>query len=187
MPKPKSKPDAYLSNQVILDRTGKPRAHWFALLDKAGARKMPHKEIALLLHKKHKLPAWWAQMVSVQYERERGLREVNQKCSGEFSLSKSVTLPFPVGEAYSAWHSATSRRAWLGCDCLEVTTANANKNIRGKWRDDSRIEVRFYPKAPNKTQVVLDHGKLADGDAITRWRHYWDEQMENYKQFVAKK
>lgn len=45
------------------------------LLDKAGAKKMSHQEIANHLHTKHDVAPWWTQMVTVTYEQARGLRQ----------------------------------------------------------------------------------------------------------------
>ena len=157
-PKTPSKKEHAINQTSVLAKTGKSLEVWYAILDAWGARAKPHKEIALHLHESHGVSAWWNQMIAVQYERDHGMREVNQKCTGEFSLSKSATLNLAVSKIYAAWEAPKSCATWLSEDSLEVTTANPNKNIRGKWnRGNSAIEVRF-PKAKNKTQVVVDHG-----------------------------
>ena len=92
-----------LSDDAVKERTGKIWADWFKILDKAGAKKWPHKEIAAYLLEKHKVGGWWSQMVAVGYEHERGLREKFQKCDGEFSASSSRTLAVPVAKLYTAW------------------------------------------------------------------------------------
>jgi len=66
---------AGIGASAVRKATGKDWQQWFTLLDKAGAAKMPHKDIACLLYQKHKLPGWWAQMVTVGYEQARGMRE----------------------------------------------------------------------------------------------------------------
>src|SRR5215469_1117257 len=75
MPAKKPKETKRSSDEAVKAKTGKVWAEWFKILDKAGAKKMPHKEIALYLYEKQKLPAWWCQMVAVGYEQERGLRQ----------------------------------------------------------------------------------------------------------------
>ena len=44
------------------------------LLDKDGCKKMPHKQIAEIVHEKYGVGPWWCQMVTVGYEQSRGLR-----------------------------------------------------------------------------------------------------------------
>jgi hypothetical protein len=62
------KPALNVGAEAVKAKTGKVWADWFKLLDKAGARKLAHPEIATLLHEKHGLSGWWAQMVTVGYE-----------------------------------------------------------------------------------------------------------------------
>jgi hypothetical protein len=46
------------------------------------------------LHARHGVPGWHCQMITVAYERTRGLRASNQSCTGGFqvSVSKAVTV-----------------------------------------------------------------------------------------------
>jgi hypothetical protein len=46
--------------------------------------------------------------------------------------------------------------------------------------------VRFYPKAKNKTQIVVDHGKLAGVKDVARWKNFWDAQMLQLKSRLEK-
>jgi Domain of unknown function (DUF4287) len=171
-----------LNEASVLENTGKPLSHWYTMLDEWGTRQKSHKQIAHYLKQEHKLPPWWCQMVAVQYERDRGIREVNQKCDGEFSISKSITVDVSVAKVYSLWKDPRSRAAWLKPDTLEITTANENKNIRGKWDNgQSRVEIRFYPKGKTKTQAVIDHGKLNGSNDVAKFKKFWSEQVEKLK------
>ena len=57
-----------ISNEAVKKSTGKTLKEWFSILNKAGAKKMEHKQVAKLLHEKYKLSGWWSQMVTVQLE-----------------------------------------------------------------------------------------------------------------------
>jgi len=46
------------SDEAVKAKTGKVWAEWFRILDKAGAKKWPHKEIAAYLHDKQNVSAW---------------------------------------------------------------------------------------------------------------------------------
>ncbi len=59
-----------ISDEAVKKRTGKNWKEWFSVLNKAGAKKMEHKEIALLLSEKYHVSDWWSQMVTVQYEQD---------------------------------------------------------------------------------------------------------------------
>jgi hypothetical protein len=71
-----------ISDNAVRTKTGKTWAEWFSVLDKTGAQKMKHSEIAEPLHAKHACPPWWSQMVTVGYERARCLREKHQTATG---------------------------------------------------------------------------------------------------------
>ena len=58
-----------VSDEVVKKATGKVWARWFSILNKAGAEDMSHTEIAHLLSTEHISNGWWAQMVTVEYER----------------------------------------------------------------------------------------------------------------------
>ncbi|HKV05434.1 MAG TPA: hypothetical protein VJO53_10055 [Candidatus Acidoferrales bacterium] len=161
------------SDEAVKAKTGKVWAEWFKILDEAGAKKLPHAEIASILFDKHKVSGWWSQMVAVGYEHERGIRQKFQKCDGEFSASGSRTLAVPLAKAYAAWTNEKLRRRWLPRAKIEITTATPGKYVRAKWHGGSRLNVGFYSKGAGKTQVAVDHGKLANSRESAKMKSYW--------------
>jgi len=170
------------SDEAVKAKTGKVWAEWFKILDKAGAKKWPHKEIAAYLHEKQKVPSWWCQMVAVAYEHERGLRQKFQKCDGEFSASGSRTIAAPLAKAYAAWTDEKLRQRWLPEAPLEITTATPGKYVRAKWNGDTRLAVGFYSKGSEKTQVAVDHGKLANTKECAKMKSYWFDALNRLQE-----
>jgi hypothetical protein len=170
------------SDEAVKAKTGKVWAEWFKILDKAGAKKWPHKEIAAYLHEKQKVPSWWCQMVAVGYERERGIRQKFQKCDGEFSASGSRTIAAPLAKAYAAWTDEKLRQRWLPEAPLEITTATPGKYVRAKWNGNTRLAVGFYSRGSEKTQVALDHGKLANTKECAKMKSYWFAALNRLQQ-----
>ena len=84
-----------ISNEAVKKSTGKTWKEWISILNKAGAKKMEHKQVAKLLSEKYGLSGWWSQMVTVQYEQKVKGRKKHEKPEG-FQISKSVTLISPV-------------------------------------------------------------------------------------------
>ncbi len=172
---------ALFRDAAVKEKTGKVWSQWIAILDKWGAAKKPHKEMAAYLHKQYQLPAWWAQMVTVGYERARGLRAVHQTAEG-FTAGRSLTVNVPVSKLYGAWKDPASRKRWLKGDCLEVTTARPNKAIRGGWDGEkSRVDVMFYVKGASKSQITIDHRRLANAKEVRTSKAYWGEQLERLR------
>jgi len=63
-----------ISDAAVQSKTGRVWSEWFAQLDKEGAARLAHREIAAALRDRHGLSGWWSQMVTVAYEQARGLR-----------------------------------------------------------------------------------------------------------------
>ena|GEM_PF-1449937 len=147
-----------ISDEAVRKKTGRDWKGSFALLDKAGAKKMAHKEIAQHLGSIG-VPGWWAQMVTVEYERARGLREKYQQAGG-YSAGASRTFAVPVDVLYKNWDDEKLRGGWLK-EKLVVRRAKAGKSIRITWPDQTSVEAYFVGKGEQKSQVTVQHGKLA--------------------------
>ncbi len=174
-----------VGDEVLKERTGKTWAEWFPILDKAGAKKMNHTQIASVLHEKFGVPRWWCQMVAVGYEHSRGLREIYESCGG-FSANVSRTLAVGVNTLFAACQDDRKRGKWLKGDALIISTARPRKTIRGAWNGESRLEIRFYPKGTAKTQVVIDHMKLSSGSEVEKMKAFWAENLERLREFSEK-
>ncbi len=175
-----------ISSVAVQKRTGKGWNQWFAVLDRAGARKWNHTKIASYLYEKRKCPGWWNQMVAVGYEQARGLREKYQTAGG-YSANASRTLAATVSALSKAWTDAKARERWLPKAPLEITKTTAGKSVRLRWtKGDSRVAVMFYPKGAGKCQVTIDHTKLSDAKAVTRIKAYWKSALDRLQKTVEK-
>ena len=173
-----------MSDDAVKTKTGKDWKQWFAILDKAGAKKMSHQEIATYLHNKQGVGPWWTQMVTVTYEQQRGLRELHRKPGG-FEIIVSRTLNAPVSKVYKSFANEKERSAWLGEQGLVIRTATPNKSMRVTWNDGkTSLSVMFYPKDAQKSQVVVQHSKLADAKAAARMKTYWSTALDRLRESI---
>ena len=160
-----------MSDAAVKAKTGKDWAAWFGALDKAGAAKLKHPQIAKLLHEKHGVPGWWCQMVTVEYELARGLRVRHQTATG-FSVSASKTIATTLAALYTATASAAKRKQWFPKGELEVSSQTKNKYFRGVW-NGARLEIGFYAKEGGKAQIAIQVNKLAKRTDVDRERAAW--------------
>ncbi|MGH7908324.1 MAG: hypothetical protein ACRENW_00565 [Thermodesulfobacteriota bacterium] len=172
---------ARISDDSVSKRTGKGWKEWFTLLDKAGAMKMEHRSIAEHLHSLG-VPSWWCQMVAVAYEHERGLREKYQTAAG-YSVSASRTLDIPLGSLYSRWSDGKLRSKWLKVK-LVVRSETKNKSLRITWPDNTTVDVYFYGKGPGKSQVAVQHNKLASAKDVERVRARWKAALDRLSKTI---
>jgi len=170
-----------MSDAAVKAKTGKNWKDWFVALDKAGARKMNHREIVKLISEKHEVGSWWQQMVTVTYEQARGLREKHQRPEG-YQISVSRTVNAPLAKLYKSFTNAKSRSSWLPENCLVVRTATTEKSMRVTWNDNkTSLEINFYPKEADKSQVVVQHSKLPDAKSSARMKSYWGKALDRLR------
>lgn len=169
---------AGMSDEKIAGKTGRTWRQWVRTLDEDGAAAMPHREIAAIVHRKHGVGDWWAQSVTVGYERIKGLRDRGQRRGGGYEAGKSRTFNVAVTALFDAWADAAKRRRWLDGSGIVVRTANAPKTIRLQWPDGTIVVAGFMPKTATKSAVAVVHTKLRDRAALDNAKKYWSEQLD---------
>ncbi len=179
----KTKAASAISNEAVSKATGKIWKDWFSILDKEKMHLKSHKEIAEWIKENYDISGWWCQEVTVQYERERGLRQLYEKPGG-FEISVVKTLNAGVGAVYNYFKDARLRKKWIDKK-IKISTATECKSLRAIWDDDTtRISVNFYPMSDLKTQVTVQHIKLADGDSASAMKSYWTEKLTKLKSIM---
>jgi hypothetical protein len=123
------------------------------------------------------VPDWWSQMVTVGYERIKGLRARGQRRDGSYEATKSRTFAVPVATLFDAWANARRRNAWLG-ERVTIRTATAPKSLRIGWSDGSIVAVGFYPKGTSRSSVAVQHAKLPDRDTAERLKQFWTARLD---------
>jgi activator of Hsp90 ATPase-like protein len=173
-----------MSDAAVQAKTGKTWTEWFALLDAAGADKMSHQEIVAHLAGHTSIGGWWQQMVTVTYEQERGLRGKHERPDG-YSISASKTVTVPISALYQAWTDELQRERWLGDLPLSIRKATPHRSLRITWADGkTQVEVNFYSKGAEKSQVAVQHSRLADAEEAQWMKVYWSERVERLKQVL---
>ena len=177
---------AGMSDEKVKQATGCDWATWVAALDYAHADEMSHREIAKYIREKFHTPNWWAQTVTVGYERIRGVRAIGQRVDGSYEATKSKTVGVPVEKLYRAFRDPRLRARWLPGVNLTVRTATPNKSMRVQWDDSTRVEIGFVPKGEAESQVSLAHVRLQSKAEAERMKAYWAERLEAMAEMVTK-
>jgi hypothetical protein len=168
---------AGMSDESVRKATGRDWAGWVRALDAAKAAEKTHPQIATVVSSLGAGP-WWSQMVTVGYERIRGLRERGQSRAGSWSINKSRTFPVPVEELYKAFATARVRARWLPAK-MKVRTSIVPRSMRVTWlENDTSVLLAFTPKGPSKSSVALSHEKLPDKAAAEAMKAWWGEQLD---------
>jgi uncharacterized protein YndB with AHSA1/START domain len=175
------------SDAILKEKTGCDWERWVKALDRAKAYTWPHREIAKYVMEKYRIPGWWAQTVTVGYERIKGLRAVGQRRDGSFEANKSKTFAVPLARLYGAFHNSRIRGRWLAGIDLKVRTATREKSMRISWPDHTSVVVGFTRIGAGKSQVAVQHEKLPDKAAATRMKQYWGERFNALNELLLAK
>jgi hypothetical protein len=161
-----------MSDEAVKSKTGRDWRSWFAVLDKAGATKLKHRDIAEMLADKYELSGWWSQCVTVEYELARGLRERHETADG-YSVSATKTIAAGVSDLYAACTDEAKRKAWFPRGAFKASSQTKNKYLNGAWKKKARLNVGFYPKGDGKAQIAIQVNRLDDKEDVERERAAW--------------
>jgi uncharacterized protein YndB with AHSA1/START domain len=198
-----------LSDGAVRKATGKSKNEWFGFIETAGFGDKSHKEIAVYLETEAGLDGWWAQEITVLYERKTGRRVKGQTADGLYQIGVSKTLDRPladiwtllltpealalfVGEEPAGDPSAGLEDiAGTGGDGTEyaMTTFVPSSHFRMRWRSDeweapSILQLRLTEKGPAKTGITVHHEKLPSADAREAMRARWKEALKNLREMI---
>ncbi|MDQ4034634.1 MAG: DUF4287 domain-containing protein [Chloroflexota bacterium] len=185
---PAAEPDSMelsgVSDKAMRQATGRTIAEWLPILDEWGARERRHAEIARWLVTEHGVPGWWAQSVTVAYERARGMRAKYQTASG-FVASASRTVNAPIDRVLFAATDDDLRSRWLPDTGVSLRASTPGKSARFDWTDPpSRVVFGMTGKGMGKTLVGVAHEKLPDGDAVQSMKALWRERLGVLKRLL---
>jgi hypothetical protein len=158
-----------IGDEAVKRATGRDWKEWFALLDKAGAKTKPHREIVAIVSDLD-AGSWWSQMVTVAYERKRGLREVHQTAAG-YVANVYCTFAMPVEELFDAFRRMAKKEKYA------ERKATAPKSLRLTAPDGTSVEVGFTAKGESKASVAVQHSKLTSQKDVATRKKYWSEVL----------
>ena len=166
-----------MADDKIRAGSGRTWDEWFRILDDWDATERTHRDIARWLHDEQGVPGWWAQNVTVGYERARGMRARNQTSRG-FEVSVQRTMRAPADRVSGAFTQAPARNRWLDRGSLTPRSSQPKRAAADfDANDGSRVTIYLEERSASGTTVLVSHTKLAGpGDVRTR-RAYWRERL----------
>jgi len=167
-----------MSDAAIAKGTGKRWDEWFALLDAWGATSRNHTDIARHVHETYGVDGWWAQGVTVGYERARGMRDIHQRPDG-FSMNVSKTFPVSLERLFAAFVEEDERAHWLDGIELRLRTAQPHRSARFDILPaDKRLAVNFLARGDSRSAVQLQMERLPQAEDVTAWKALWKTMLD---------
>lgn len=183
-----------VSEEAVQKATGKSWSQWFKVLDNWGATKKSHKEIARHLSDTEDISGWWAQSITVEYERARGMRDVGQVASKKFELSVQRTLPTDLDTLKSLWLEGRRRSGWISDaswrDAFTKAMRTRNETVTamgdcvylklpvGANERADRVQLTFSAKDKERAVVRVQHGGIASAKERDVLKADWKNMLD---------
>ncbi len=184
-----------ISTGAVKKTTGKGWDEWIELLDKLGAKKMIHKDIAQMLYdKKYIKSGWWSQMVTVGYEYARGKRTIGETEEMGFEIGAQKTLSLSPKQVWKILLSPKGQQLWLGkvnnfepkkglkFESIEGTKGELRTVTTGQklrlalqpkgWKKSSTLQIYILPSGTNKTSLRFHQEKLKSKEMREKMRKH---------------
>ena len=172
------------SDAAVRSATGRGWGDWRAVLQRMGAADLPHREIAVRLRAEHDVPEWWAQAITVDYERSIGRRELGQGCDGDYAAGATKTIRGSLDDALAAWCALVAGRTEFDGVALggapRVTRTATWRYWRVALADGSRLAIAIgaKPGTTPKSGVAVNHDGIGTAAAAARWKTFWKEFLQ---------
>lgn len=169
-----------MTEAAIAAGTGAGWDHWFRLLDDWGAMTRSHTDIARFVRDDHGVDGWWAQAVTVGYERVRGLRARHQTTRG-FEVSVSKTIAATPEDVWAAFLEPRRRDRWLKAGHLGGRRRPGPVGRSATFdvpSDGTRVVVAIDPRVDGRSTVTITRAGLASAEAVEAQRAEWRERLD---------
>jgi len=183
-PLPPRVADPGVSDEALRKGTGRDWDDWLRDLDGWGAAARKHPEIARHVAEAYGVSGWWAQSITVGYERARGMRAVHETSRG-FEVSVSRTI-HATPDVVWPWLAEESRRdRWIESGMVRLAASRAGRWVRFSVVDDrSSVRIVLDSKGLDRSVVTVTHGRLADADDVAKQRAAWRPRLDALRQGV---
>ena len=194
------KPKTSISDAKFREKTGHGLDHWFDVLDRFGAVEKGHTAAARHLYEAHGVEGWYAQGITVAYERARGVRGANQRCDGAYEVSVSKVMTGNPRRVIAAITDARTRRGLTGVDAALVealwnaldSPSSKGFVVRpdglGRFRYNwgkTTVQLYLQPKAGGKVSVVATNMKLTGAAMVEERRAMWRTALNSLAKLTA--
>ncbi len=162
-----------MSDAAVRTATGRGWDEWCDLIDAWPDHTGEHAATASLLEDQYGLEGWWAQSVTVGYERITGRRQRHERPDGTFTASKSRTVTVDAEALRELLLDDGGRADLFPGLATELRSRPTSKNVRIAMGSGS-AEVSLEPTGDGRVKVTVQHDRLPSADDVDRWKRYWE-------------
>lgn len=166
-----------MDDERVREATGMGWDEWCDAIDAWPGHGDGHAAVAAHVHAEYEITHWWAQGVTVGWERITGRRVPNQMSDGTFTAAKSKTVQVDADAVRAALLDADGRRDLFPGHDTELRSRPTSKAVRIAIGPGSAL-FDLAPRADGRTTITVSHERLPDQDALAEWKFFWTDWLE---------
>lgn len=164
-------------DEVVCANTGRGWEEWRSVIDAWPGHADGHTAVAAWLQQEYDVDGWWAQAVTVGWERTTGRRLPYQRADGTFTANKSATITTDHDALREMLLDQTGRAdLFPGLD-PELRSRPGSKNVRISLQQGT-AEINLTPKENGRVTVTVAHAKLESPEHVEQWKGFWSGWLE---------
>lgn len=164
------------TDAAIREQTGRGWDEWRKLIDEWDGSDDGHGAVAAWVNSEHGIDGWWAQAVTVGWERITGRRLPNQMADGTFTANRSATITVDADALRASLLDDDGRVVLFPGMTAELRSRPSSKNLRVRL-DDGVAEIAMAPRADGRVTVTINHAKLTSPDGVATWKVFWGDWL----------
>jgi hypothetical protein len=166
-----------LGDDALRKATGRGWDAWCDIVDAWPGKDQGHTAVAAYLASSHGVDGWWAQGVTVGWERITGRRLPYQMADGSFTAGRSKTIDVDAAALRAALLDGEERGGLFPGHATELRSKPASKTIR-VLIGPGTATFTLDAARDGRTKVTVAHEKLPSSQSADEWRFYWGEWLE---------
>jgi hypothetical protein len=164
------------SDEVVREATGRGWDEWCDVIDAFPGRGDGHAAIATHVQQEHDVEGWWAQTVTVGYERIVGLRLPHQGLDGTFTAGRSATIRVDSAALRETLLDEDGRAALFSGIETELRSRPTSKNVRLRVGSGT-AEIAIDQRDDGRAKVTIAHAKLPEATDVELWKSFWGDWL----------
>lgn len=169
-----------MSDAALVEATGRTHDEWADIIDARWGDDFEHAAVARGLEDEFdEVNGWWAQTITVGYERITGRRLPYQRADGTFSCSKSRTVPIDADVLRKLLLSDEHRADLFPDQSAELRSKPNTKALRIAIGPHDAVAIfGISDLGDGRSTIAVQHERLPSFDSVEEWRHYWSEWFD---------
>lgn len=166
-----------MADDKLLAATGRGWDGWCDVIDAWPGHTAGHTAVAAHLREAHGVDSWWAQTVTVGWERITGARLAHQMADGTFTANRTRTVTVDVDLLRALLVDDEGRASLFPGQATTLRSKPSAKSLRVAF-DEGVALFAFAPRAGGRVAVTVSHERLPSAASLDRWRHYWADWLD---------